>query len=207
MNKYAIRIDDRQGYKEILSALLETQEYKDVLCVQHAGKTGENIHYHICLTTDLKNQALRKRLKASFDKGKGNGHMSLKQWDGNEKALSYMFHEDEAEIIYNKGHSNDDIERYKKLNDDVKADIRNNSPNAIVSKVTQMLLETPSRGRDHRSIFIAIADEVYSRGEFFPNKFQMDRWISRVEMDLLQDDEFSKRRYFDYKYRQMYDRF
>lgn len=207
MNQYAIRIDDREGYKELLTTFFTEVDYKDVLIVSHSGRTGENIHYHICVSTTLKSQALRKRLKVVFTLGKGNGHMSLKDWDGNEKALSYMFHEDEATIIYNKTYSTDDISRFKEINATVQADIKNNSPNTIVSKVVTDLLENPKRYRDHKSIFFAISTIIYENGDFFPNKFQMDRWITKVQMLLCQDDEFSRRRFFEMKYNEMYDKY
>lgn len=120
MSGWFVRIDERESYHERIMQLhnpsITFPEYTKILCVKHNGGTNENPHYHLVIETQVKDKAFRKRMVTRFDKGKGNGHMSIKPWDGNEEALSYMFHEPQAPIILNKGHTDADITRYINMN-------------------------------------------------------------------------------------------
>jgi len=186
MNKYFIRIDDRQGYLEILRKFINNNlRFKQVLCVKHFGETGENIHYHVACESDYKQQALRKELKKLFTMGKGNGHMSIKDWDGDEKVLSYMFHEDKHEIIYST-YSTDDINKFKDANDIIKDSIKNNCPNNIVRETITRLIEQHKtiRWYDKPEIIFLVWDICKEKGEWYPNKFQLDRWVMKIQAEL-----------------------
>jgi len=91
---YCVRVQALEGYGEKVQALVLPPEYTAVLAVKHKGRNGENPHYHIVIRTIIKPQAFRVRLKNTFPDGKGNEHMSIKAWDGDNKALSYLFHEE-----------------------------------------------------------------------------------------------------------------
>jgi len=75
------------------------EDYKSIIAVKHMGNKGENPHYHLVVRTQVAQQAFRVRMRKIFDQGKGNGHMSIKPWDGNNDAISYLFHEDENTTI------------------------------------------------------------------------------------------------------------
>lgn len=186
-NKFAIRIDDRQEYIEKLKTICQSDRFDSVLCVKHFGKTGENIHYHLCVSTDYKQQALRKEFKRTFDKGSGNGHMSIKHWDGDKKALSYMFHEDEHEIIYNT-YTNEELDEFKKTNDEYKETLKKNAPNNIVAEVCLRLRKSNRFSNTTETIAFTIWDILKEKGDWFPNKFQLQRWIYRVQGELCETE-------------------
>jgi len=123
MSGYCLSIDSKyDGYLDLVKRLGEVEDYIRILGVSHKGDSADpNPHWHIVIATECKEKAFRKRMKNVFDKGKGNGHMSLKPWDGRVEAYSYMFHEDaeNADIVINKGHSEEDISKYISMNNKV----------------------------------------------------------------------------------------
>lgn len=62
-------------------------------------------------------------MKKIFDQGKGNGHMSIKPWDGSNDACSYMFHEPDAQIVVRKGVSDAQLVEFKARNQHVQAEV------------------------------------------------------------------------------------
>jgi len=96
---YCLRVDALDGYGDKLPLLALCSDYKSIIAVKHKGNKGENPHYHLVVRTQIQQQAFRVRMRKIFDQGKGNGHMSIKQWDGNNDAISYLFHEDENTTI------------------------------------------------------------------------------------------------------------
>lgn len=120
---YFVRLQQLEGYGDLLREVMGQSDYTKVYCLAHKGeRTDPNPHWHLAITTTVKEKAFRKRMNAVFTKGKGNGHCSIKQWDGNIKAMSYMFHEEDdfGVPFINKGYSESDTEQFKKLNKDVK---------------------------------------------------------------------------------------
>jgi len=59
-------------------------------------------------------------MKTLFAEGKGNQHMSIRPFDGNDKALSYLFHEDrDAALVARKGITDEYLSLIKALADDI----------------------------------------------------------------------------------------
>jgi len=96
---YCVRVDALDGYSDKLPMLSACEDYKSIIAVKHMGNKGENPHFHLVVRTHVASQAFRVRMRKIFDQGKGNGHMSLKPWDGDNDAISYLFHEDENTAI------------------------------------------------------------------------------------------------------------
>lgn len=115
---YCFRVQALEGYAEKLRAMTLTPDYTALVSVRHAGKTGENPHYHGVVRTGVNPQAFRVRMKKTFPDGKGNQHMSIVPWDGDDKALSYLFHEDpECTLIARKGLTDDRLVELRAKND------------------------------------------------------------------------------------------
>lgn len=96
---YCLRVDALDGYADKLRMLPACLDYKSMIALRHSGSQGENPHYHAVIQTTVAGQAFRVRMRKIFDQGKGNGHMSIKPWDGSIDAISYLFHEDEESAI------------------------------------------------------------------------------------------------------------
>ena len=184
--KYFIRIDDRSGYLEKVKDLCATNghgRFSSILCVSHEGRKTKNPHYHLAIECDYKKQALRVAMKLIFDQGKGNAHMSIKDWDGNPKVCSYMFSDPKWGLIYSS-YNNDELEEFKKQNEEVQDKLKKNAPNAIVTEVCLRLRKSNRFCHSHEQICFMIWDILKERGDWFPNKFQLERWIFRVQGEL-----------------------
>lgn len=177
---FALRLDDRSGYREMFYDLFKSERFKKVIGVKHKGKTGENIHYHFALECDYKQQALRVQLKKLFNLGKGNGHMSLKVWDGKKNAIAYMFHEEGYEIVINNGYSDKYLKECQEINERIQEDVKKCSPNNICHQVIERM-GTKQDIRNTRLICYTIWDILNENGNWFPNKYQLERWISMVQ--------------------------
>ena len=113
-NGYCVRVDARDGYAEKMLMLKSVTDYEAIVAIKHKGASGENPHYHMVVRTHVKDQAFRVRMRKVFDQGKGNGHMSIKPWDGNIDAISYLFHENEDEpLVLQHNVSNETIEKQR----------------------------------------------------------------------------------------------
>jgi len=115
---YMIRLNALEGYGAKIQSLVLNPDYSAILAMRHHGAGHkENPHYHIVIRTAVKDQAMRVRLRNIFPDGKGNGHLSMKAWDGQDEAMSYLFHEEpEAQPFVNKGVSDEFLVRLRAIN-------------------------------------------------------------------------------------------
>lgn len=199
---YVLRLQAHDGYQASFVSVF-SDRFSRILGVPHSGRRGDNPHYHFAFTTDYKMPALRAYLKKYFDKGSGNRHLSLKKWDGNPNACSYMFHEG-TEPIISRGFSEDQINDFKIINDNIKKAIKKNAPAAIVQDATEYF---KAQGRDpgHGEIFMWIMTRLKTNGDWLPNRFQMDRWIMRIQANIKNDVEYKS--YLVQLYEQWYGNF
>ena len=66
---FAIRLNEKPGYKEILDQVFNEERFTKVLAVTHTGKTETNPHWHLIIETDYKQKALREYLLKHFANG------------------------------------------------------------------------------------------------------------------------------------------
>lgn len=189
-NAYFIRLNKHPDYQGIIEGFAECENIKSCLCVEHGGNRNENPHYHLCIHTDQKDQAVRKWFKSRFTAGKGNAHMSIKEWDKEAKAIQYCFHEATATIILNKGYSECFINSQKE-----KALIYENEKKTYTSKLEEKALclikSQICEKKDlleHRFICFKIWDVCRDEKIRFPNKFQLDGLIQSIQAMLTQGE-------------------
>jgi len=206
-NKFCVRINLYDGYENRIKEFYSNQEsYPKVFIGFHIGKTGENPHYHIVHTTDkiITVSTLRKRFKPVFTLGKGNGHISVKEWDGKIDAIGYVYHEDQNLVpTVLHGFTPEEISQAKEINAEHQDKIKSESPMKILEKVYEKLQARPCtqtytdhygqikyRKRwHHEEIFNAIMDAYNEKGDWMPNRFQMERYIMKIQQMLNQEDE------------------
>jgi hypothetical protein len=211
---YAVRLNIHPGYEDILSE--SVKRFDRMLCVYHTGKGKENPHWHMVIETEeVKSvDTLRKHLKKYFTSGKGNGHLSVIAADDSDKKYSYLFHEDDRDdfqIVINKGYSEDDIERYKKLNQEVQEKIKSNIPdknlqeiyeaslqkfeNQQVNSLGQRIYRTEFKSSsdvDHfynkKRLFQIIMRHYIDKGDkWLPNRYQIERMIMKLQVMLCEN--------------------
>ena len=190
-NKYCLRLNDISGYPKLLEEFFQSDDYPRVFAGHHVGKTQANPHYHVVFETksNVKLQAMRKRLNLIFTKSKGNAHLSLKVWDGNMRAISYIYHEDVTLVPFiNKSFTSQELSSAQLMCEEIQCDIRENAPLKICEEVYQIIKSkyataTASKFHyfGHEAIFREICHAVMRRGDWRPNKWQFERYISKIQ--------------------------
>lgn len=201
--RLAIRIDEKDGYPQLIQdTFVPGDMFKAVFCVKHLGKNKTNPHYHFAVESYYGANTLMSRLKQIFTKGSGNGHMARKVWDGSDKYIQYCLKEIESEAqLYNDvkvnwGEDSLDyvmiphnklMELWNNSKQIVEA-IKENTPNKICHHIATFILDNKLPRHD-RECFKQICRYLIKKGSFLPNKFQAERWINqvKVEMALIED--------------------
>ena len=189
---FFVRLDSREGYLQKIQMLIAVDDYVSIIGVKHNGISGENPHYHMIIQTTIKQDALRKRFKQIFTEGKGNGHMSIKVWDGNIDAIAYMFHEDEsAELIVRKNIDNELIETARKRNADVKDKVAQAKEKAswkLEEVVFQELKEKGVKEINEYEIAKIIILKALRSDKYVPNDFLLRSMASKIQFRLYDGD-------------------
>jgi len=182
-----MRLDDRDGYHERLQALKLSTDYMSILGVKHTGSSKENPHYHLVIQTQVKDKAFRARMVKVFDKGKGNGHMSIKPWDGADEAYSYMFHEGakKADIIHNI--TDERISHFMKLNSQVQGLVSEAKKKATFLLETEVL-QFLNKESDEFDIGKQIVTLALRTGKYLPSDFQLRSMVDKVQFRLKDGD-------------------
>lgn len=204
MSGWCIRVNDYPvegtmvlSYAKRIEELVKVEDYKSVLAIKHKGEKSSNPHFHIVIGTQVKDQAIRVRLRKVFPEGKGNQHMSIKRWDGNEDALSYLFHEGGDPFVV-KGWEQGDLERFKNRNVQVKEAVEKAKGKAsylLEDEVYNVLSKMREPPRDDITIAKAIVRAALSSGKYIPNDFLLRSIVSRIQYrlcggDLNEEDAF-----------------
>lgn len=196
---YVLRLQALDGYRDKFDNVFGDR-FSRVLCVHHTGRKGDNPHYHFALTCDYRKDALRKYLKKEFSLSTGNRHLSLKNWDGDRKACSYMFHEG-TEALIRKGFSDDELKDFKDINAGIQEVIKKNAPSTIVQEAIVYFSSKPDKAGEY-VVFKWIMDKLRQNGDWVPNKFQMERWIMRVQAGVLDKKDWD--RWCEYKFKEWF---
>lgn len=192
-NNYFIRINECPGYAVLINGLSDLPRFPLFLAIKHDGSSKENPHFHLVLSTMQKSATLRTYLKTIFKEGKGNGHMSLKTWDGNERAIQYLYHEADCRVLCCKGFSTEFLkeqEEKAKLFSSEKKKYTSNLHDCIMEAIYQddeKLKDLVQEYRwCHRRICMLIWDVCKSQDKSYPNKFLLESMIRKVQATLSQ---------------------
>mgnify|MGYP007090484853 CR=1 FL=1 len=147
---------------------------------------------------------MRKRFKLVFTKGKGNGHISITEWDGKIDAIGYVYHEDQHLVpTVLHGFTAEEINQAKCINAKHQDKIKSESPTKVLEKVIERLTQaghttyTDHYGQvkvrsrwTHEEIFNVIMDAYNEKGDWMPNRFQNGKIHHEKSKTMLnQDDE------------------
>lgn len=187
---FFIRVQAYESYEEKIKLLHLTSDYKSVFAVRHKGKKGENEHYHIIISTRVQPQAFRVRMKKIFDKGKGNEHMSIKRFDGNEDTYAYCFHEDVAEIIVREGISDELIARARERNEAVQKQVTEAKEKASWTLEEDCInyFKEWSHIPTEREVADRLVRIAFDRNKYVPNPYLARQIISNVRFKLCDGD-------------------
>lgn len=207
MSGYCVRIDDRELYIEKINSLALSTDYTKILAARHTGDKNENPHYHLVISTQCKDKAFRARMVKVFDKGKGNGHMSIKPFDGNEDAYSYLFHEElmttkclisdevsaesASRIVLNKGFTDSDIQRFRDRNQQVQV-LMKEAKGKATALLENEVLDYLKKHDDALTIAKAIVGLALRKGSYLPNDFLLKNMTDKVMFKLQGGDLHSE---------------
>lgn len=162
-----------------------------LLSAYHLGSKGENPHCHwvIELTSDLQRQSYVKRIKSLFGIEKTTKGWSIQVWK-DEGACSYLFHEQDECIIFNKGFTEEDIALYRKLNADVQKVVAINKERGN-GRVVDRVLQTPGINIWTRERIAVQLFEYIRKGEMYePGDFRLKALIEEIYLKSRSDDEW-----------------
>jgi len=200
---YCVRVDARDGYLDKLSAIPLHKDFLSIVAVKHYGKNKENPHYHLVIQTTVADQAMRVRMRKIFPDGKGNGHLSLKRWDGNEDAISYLFHEDkDSKLLLCYNVSDETIARARARNLEVSLLVSKAKGKASHTVEKIVLDELVKNGFKKEYIGDpAIAKKLIlcalRSGKYAPNNYQIKRMVARIQFELCDGGEQAEERLAD----------
>lgn len=199
--KLCIRIDEKDGYPELIEKVFKGDDYESAIVVRHLGKDGRNPHYHAVVEAYYGKEVMRYRLNKVFDKGSGNGHMSIKEWDGDKKAIQYTLHEcklpEDVEkcVVVNVGGRYkehrwvaiawSELERLRQLSIEIADEIKDNSPGKICGIIAKHIIDNDLNTRDTKLIWSLICKWLLKKGKWMiSNKFQAERWVLQVKCEI-----------------------
>lgn len=195
---FCLRVDARDGYQDKIRSLALCLDYKSLVGVRHTGASGENPHYHVVIQTQVKDQAFRVRMKKIFDQGKGNGHMSIKPWDGCSDAVSYLFHEDpDTALVIQHNVSDETIAQAKVRNEQVKKDVEKAKQRASWRLEDEVFEQIQKQGLARRTIDSGLEVQIAQKliltalrsGKYVPNDFLLRAMVRRIRFRLLDGDD------------------
>lgn len=155
--------------------------------LHHGDKKGAP-HAHICLklSSELQKQSVDSRFKKLYDVA--GAQYSSKLWDGDVKAMSYLYHDKKGEVINHMGLSDEEITKIKDLNDDIQKVVEENKKRAS-HRVVEFVLAQANDGWDRFDIARCILTAV-AHGEFYdPGDFALERYINEIELKLVKDNK------------------
>lgn len=199
---FCVRVQAMDGYAEKMRMLAQVSDYQAIVAVRHRGASGENEHYHMVVKTQVKDQAFRVRMKKVFDKGKGNAHMSIKPWDGNIDAVSYLFHEDgDAKPIVQHNVTDETIVKARERNREVQTKMEEAKKRASWT-IEEELLESYRQRKvkpDLHTIAKDIVLHALRMDKYVPNDFLLKAMASKIEFKL-QDGDLNREQEFAINY-------
>ncbi|MEO5351373.1 MAG: hypothetical protein H7836_17285 [Magnetococcus sp. YQC-3] len=185
------------GYATKIVAMQLQTDYQSILAVKHSGKRQDNPHYHIVVKTNVKPQAFRVRMKNTFNEGKGNEHMSIRAWDGDTKALSYLFHEDnDVDPITRHGISDKFLSELRTQNAQIServATLKGKSSHTLFDDaVIHFGKIAPDVASVNRLSFIDMASfmilHALRAGKYSPSPWLLKQMVLKVRYALLRGD-------------------
>lgn len=147
----------------------------------------------MCLHSLQKLQAIRKFLKTIFTSGSGNGHLSIKPWDGCVKTIQYCFHEKDCDVISQKGYTDKFItaQRENALTYEMN---KQSYSKSLSDTILKIISETDLKyyngnTNKHKYITYLIWDTCKQESVRFPNKYLIQSIIEYVQCKLTDNTE------------------
>lgn len=190
-----VRVD---GPKEFLEKkakeLADKLDTVAILGAYHQGQTKENPHIHFVIELDSEPQkqsfAVRMKTLFNIEKGKRSQH-AIDVWDGKRGAgaCSYLFHEQDACIIVNKGFSDSDIDDAKQANEIVQRVVSVNKQRASHKFIDKAVVKFEGQYPKEKEL-LEYMMRLCKEGElYWPGTYRAKQLIEEVQIMLCGEDE------------------
>jgi len=163
-------------------------DYQGMMVGYHHGDKHGAPHAHICLSLkgELQKQSVDTRFKKLFDVS--GATYSSKIWDGDKKAMSYLYHDPKGQVINDMGLTDQELTELTDLNVEIQKVVQVNKGRAS-HKVVEYVLTQADQGWSRHDIGSCILRAV-AQGEFYdPGDFALERYINEIELKLNKDDQ------------------
>jgi len=155
-----------------------------VLVVSHVGEKTKKQHVHILLTLtkELQQQSVNVIFKKLFTETRC---LSIKTWDGlttGQSALSYLWHDTSAEILFSKGFDDDTIESSKVVCAGVVEEVnrrKQRAPGHCVSKILDEIIAS-KRIWNEEQIAMRILKLIRDGEMYEPGDFLIQRYVNEI---------------------------
>lgn len=167
-------------------------DYTESAIGYHIGAKTSKAHAHIAikLTSELQKQSIDTRLKKLFDV-KGSDYSS-KLWDGNPKALSYLYHDKSGKVDIHMSLSEEqksEIQNLVTVYDEIVTTAKAKASYKCVDVVLDAIKES-GRTWSSREIATYIFKGV-RECKWHPPGSMMDRYVDEIRIKQGSDDESS----------------
>jgi len=182
---------DHDVVKEKLLIVRGWIDLEQILCLAHVGNNTEKEHIHFCLKMKslLQKQSLDVRIKKLFGV---QGHLySSKVWDEDDKALSYMFHQDDAPIFLNIGYTAADIKLFYDKNAAIQKVMKVNKARASVKMLDAMVEHFKGQANVQLCDVHRLSLEWIRDGKFYHPGFRLKAYIEECYMRSINGDRFN----------------
>lgn len=167
---------------------------EQMLAVYHVGdkKLNPHTHFVIKMTKALQKQSMALRLKPMFGLETSNKDYALDVWDGDTRqgATGYLFHEENVEILVNKGVDASDIEAARVACAAVQKVVAINKEKASVKLVDKALEHF--EGKRHvtkQDILMFMGKRIIQGESYFPGSFGLKKMVEEVELKRCKSDD------------------
>lgn len=193
-SKWFVRITAPWSHIEAkVTELRQSIDFESMMVGYHHGDKKGAPHAHICIIfkVERQKQSIDVRFKKLFEVEKSN--YSSKPWDGDKKAMSYLYHDEKGRVDNFMNLDEKEIEELKDLNTQIQKVVQANkarASNRVVDYVIQMAIEGADgnsavfRTWDRRRIGTVILEAV-AEGKFYdPGDFQLEKYLNEIELKL-----------------------
>lgn len=162
-----------------------------ILAMEHTGDdTLPNPHFHVAFSMHdkMKRDTLVKRIKRVFTPAeKVKNWYALKEWDGSDLPLSYMFHEREhpPKYLLNKGYTDEKLAELQAKDAEIHEAFTRQRENSAVGRTVRYLTERTVAGVETTTEAIGVfyvAISVLERGRTVPSPQILGRTIDTIRI-------------------------
>lgn len=155
-----------------------------VLVVSHVGEKTKKQHVHMLLSLNkaLQQQSVNAIFRKFFTEARC---MSIKVWDGKtegQSALSYLWHDDSAEVLFSKGFTDTELENSRVVCTAVVKEVqqrKQRAPGHCVSKILDEIVASKKVWNEDQ-ICMRILKLIRDGEMYEPGDFLISRYVNEI---------------------------